>query len=129
MNLCIFIGKFLILEIFYIPAQANQAGQDFIRGAGPPCPTLATATNIFILFNINNRIIICSTCDFWRAFKYKVSAWMTVDALSRLLKVIYVAQSIQLIFLFSPFFCHKNINIIYFSCAETFWLKYWFIIL
>ena len=35
-------------------------------GAGPYCPTLATAPNIFILFNIlvNNLIIISSTCDF-----------------------------------------------------------------
>ena len=29
-----FIGKFLILETFYIPPQANQAGQDFMGGGG-----------------------------------------------------------------------------------------------
>ena len=34
-KLCIFIGKFLILETFYIPAQANQAGQDFMGGPAP----------------------------------------------------------------------------------------------
>ena len=68
-NLCIFIGKFLILEIFYTPAQAKQVGQaKTLLGGRPHCPTLATAPNIFILFNINNRIIICSTYDFWRAF-------------------------------------------------------------
>ena len=33
----------LEFKILLIPPEANQGGQDFIRGPGPPGPTLATA--------------------------------------------------------------------------------------
>ena len=63
-KLMYFYWKISYLEKVLYTGPGQPGGPDCIGGGGRPCPTLATAINIFILFNINNRKIICSMCNF-----------------------------------------------------------------
>ena len=58
--MCVFLlENFLFWKLSIYRPRPTRRAKTLLRGGRPHCPTLATAPNIFILFNINNLIITC----------------------------------------------------------------------